>query len=77
MKFHGALKREQDIVVVVVVAAVVVVVVVAAAVVEVMPATVAEVVDIAYSKEVANGHTAGDSFQFAGKYSAHPPTYLC
>lgn len=33
---------------------------------------VIEVVDIAYSKEVANGHTLDDSFPFVWENSAHP-----
>lgn len=38
---------------------------------------VVEVVDIAYSKVVANGHTPDDSFPFVWEHSAHPAHYSC
>lgn len=50
---------------------------VAAAVVVVMSVFVAEVVDIAYSKEAANAHTVDDSYRFVKKDSSYPSYYSC
>lgn len=70
------MRGEQDVaaaaVVVVVVLAVAAAADAAVGLVVVVAGIVVEVVDIAYSTEVANAHMLADSFQFVRKDSAHP-----